>query len=155
MRQIALLSAAVLALTAAPALAADGGKKDPPSCAAISFRPVPQGTGTNGEFQAGTYKSRFGRMALISTLANGQPTGYWVTINGKMLTPLQGDLPKSVNSCLNSKNVKTPVEAAAPGCIGQRYRVVINNTTPQQKLFMLFTLDGDRWKLCQAGTAAG
>ena len=44
--------------------------KEPPSCAAIKFRAVPSGM-TDGEQDAGLYKSRFGRIELKATVKTG------------------------------------------------------------------------------------
>jgi hypothetical protein len=54
-------------------------------------------------------------------------------IDRKEPAPLNGDIPKSVY-----------------GCLGSRFRVAIDRSG-DQKLYMLFALQGDDWKLCQTG----
>jgi hypothetical protein len=49
--------------------------------------------------------------------------------------------------------MKTPPQAIGGTCNGSRFRVVIDSST-KQKLYMLFALQGDDWKLCEAGTKA-
>ena len=60
-----------------PALAATAAtkppaQKAPPACAAITFRPLPSGM-TDGEQQAGMYKSRHARLALHAQVKQGEP----------------------------------------------------------------------------------
>jgi hypothetical protein len=56
------------AATKAPAKAA-------PACAAITFRPLPPGM-SDGEQQAGMYKSRHGRLELRGEVKQGTPVDY-------------------------------------------------------------------------------
>lgn len=143
-----LACAALLALAvASPALAAD--KKKPPACAAVSFRPLAN-TANDGEMTAGHYRSRFGSIDLIGTIRGGLAS-YAVTVNNKPLNALKGDVPKSSYGCLNSKHIKTPPEKIAGACTGSRFRVAIDSSG-KEKMIMLFGLQGDDWKLCQAGT---
>ena len=91
--------------------------------------------------------------------ANAGPLGLAVTdfnnslktVNNKALQPLAGDIPKSTYPCLNSKHVKTPPQPIAGACNGSRFRVAIDSSS-KQKLVMLFALQGDDWKLCEAGS---
>lgn len=141
---VALYLAATLA--AAPALAAD---KKPPACAAISFRPLAN-TANDGEMTAGHYKSRFATIDVMGKIQGGKDS-YALRVNGQPVKPVN-DIPKASYGCLNSKHVKTPPQAIGGTCAGSRLRVVVDSA-PKQKLFMLFALQGDDWKLCEAGTA--
>lgn len=140
--------AAALACTvmAAPALAAD---KQPPACAAVSFRPLAN-TANDGEMTAGHYKSRFATIDVLARVEGGKDS-YHLRVNDQPVKPVS-DIPKASFGCLNSKHVKTPPQTIA-ACAGSRLRVVVDSAT-KQKLFMLFALQGDDWKLCEAGTAA-
>ena len=130
-----------------PAVAA----KHPPACAAVSFHPF-AGPLTAQPVTSGHYKSRFGSIDLMGAEENGQPN-YRVTVNGKPLTPLKGEIPKSAYACLNAKHIKTPPQPIQGSCDGSRFRVAIHSSGPH-KLVMLFALKGDDWMLCEAGTPA-
>jgi hypothetical protein len=67
-------------------------------------------------------------------------------VNRKEPAPLNGDIPKSAHGCLNSKHIKTPTESVHGGCLGSRFRVAIDRSG-YQKLYMLFALQGEDWKL--------
>jgi hypothetical protein len=147
MIRASLVCGAILAIAlAAPAHAAT---KKPPACAAVSFRPL-AGALNDGDQTAGHYRSRFGSIDLIGHVKGGQVT-YDLQVNNKPLTPLAGEVPKSSNSCLAAKHVKTPPQPIGGPCTGSRFRVVIDSSGAR-KLVMLFALQGDDWKLCQAGT---
>lgn len=140
------LSLAILtALTATPTLAAD---KKAPACAAISFRPLAN-VANDGEMTAGHYKSRFATIDVLGKVQGGKDS-YALRVNGQPVKPVT-DIPKASYGCLNSKHVKTPPQAIAGTCAGSRLRVVVDSAA-KQKLFMLFALQGDDWKLCEAGT---
>jgi hypothetical protein len=137
-----------LALIAA-ALPAQAADKKPPACAAVSFRPLVN-TANDGEMTAGHYKSRFATIDVMGKVQGGQDS-YALRVNNQPVKPV-GDIPKASYGCLNSKHVKTPPQAIAGTCKGSRLRVVVDSAA-KQKLFMLFALQGDDWKLCEAGTA--
>lgn len=139
----AALSLAVVA--ASPALAAE---KKAPACAAISFRPLAN-VANDGEMTAGHYKSRFATIDVLGKVQGGKDS-YALRVNGQPVKPVT-DIPKASYGCLNSKHVKTPPQAIAGTCAGSRLRVVVDSAA-KQKLFMLFALQGDDWKLCEAGT---
>jgi hypothetical protein len=142
LRTFAIATVAMLAATSASA--ADKS----PACAALSFHPVAMGL-PDGPQNAGLYRSRFIRIVLLAEVKGGQATNYSMEVNGKRPEPLKGALPAAVNACLNSKHVKTPVPAAGASCLGERFRVVVDNTG-KEKYAMLFGLQGDVWKLCSA-----
>lgn len=151
MLRIGSVAAAMLACTAATVVAATpttAQKKEPPSCAAISFRPIPAGM-PDGEQDAGLYKSRFARIEIKAQVRNGQPETYYMLLNGKKPAPVSGPLPKSVEPCLQAKHVKLPVKAQEGTCTGTRFRVVIDSSG-SQKLAMLFGLHGNEWRYCSA-----
>jgi hypothetical protein len=127
---------------------AEDGQKGPPACGAISFRPLGSGL-QEGTQDAGLYRSRFGKIVLRADVSGGQAKNYFVEVNGHRLEPLKGALPSALNGCLNSKHVKTPAPAAGASCLGERLRVVLDNTG-KEKYVMLFGLAGDVWKLCSA-----
>ncbi len=142
-----VLAAAAACLAAVQPAAAT--TKHPPACAAVSFHPF-AGPLTAQPVAAGHYRSRFGSIDLMGAEENGQPN-YRVTVNGKPLTPLKGEIPKSAYSCLKAKHIKTPPQPIQGSCDGSRFRVAIHSSGPH-KLVMLFALKGDDWMLCQAGT---
>ena len=72
------------AASAAAATKPPAAQKAPPSCAAISFRPVPSGM-ADGEQQAGMYKSRHARLELHAQVKQGEPVDYFVIAGGKRL----------------------------------------------------------------------
>ncbi len=151
MLRIGSVAAAMLAGTAVAVIAAapaTAQKKDPPACAAISFRPIPAGM-PDGEQDAGLYKSRFARIEIKAQVRNGQPETYYMLLNGKKPAPISGPLPKAVEPCLQAKHVKLPVKAQDGNCTGTRFRVVIDSSGPQ-KLAMLFGLHGNDWRYCSA-----
>lgn len=145
----ALCAAAALALLASgPALAAE---KAAPACGAVSFKPL-LNTANDGEMTAGHYKSRFATIDVLARIQGGQAS-YHLRVNNQPIKPLAGDIPKSTYKCLESKHIKTPPQPVGGICEGSRFRVAIDSTT-KQKLYMLFALKGDDWKLCEAGTAS-
>lgn len=148
MKTVAVALSLAAALAALPAQAAD---KKPPSCAAISFRPLAN-VANDGEMTAGHYRSRFATIDVIGRVQGGKDS-YALRVNGQPVKPV-ADIPKSAYGCLNSKHVKTPPQAIGGTCAGSRLRVVVDSAA-KQRLFMLFALQGDDWKLCEAGTPAG
>lgn len=142
----ALLPAALLAV----ALAAPAQAKEPPACAAISFRTIAAG-GPDGLQDAGLYKSRFGKIEVKTDVKGGQGTNYLMVVNGKTIegpaTP-----PKLSESCLKSKSVKVPfAKQAAGSCTGSRFRVVIDRSGGKA-VAAFFGLQGDDWAYCSATT---
>ncbi|WP_372397537.1 hypothetical protein ABMY26_26390 [Azospirillum sp. HJ39] len=144
-RIAACLLAVGFAMLATPALA-----KDPPSCAAISFRTLPAG-GPDGEQDAGLYKSRFGKIEVKADVKGGQATTYYMVLNGRKVdgpaTP-----PKMSDACLKSKHVKLPFARQAAGtCTGSRFRVVVDRSRGKP-VAAFFGLQGEDWAYCSATT---
>jgi hypothetical protein len=146
---LAALSGLLLAgFVAAPASAA--ARKEPPACAAVKFRPVPSGM-TDGEQDAGLYKSRFGKIELRAAVQSGEPQDYYLVVNGQKLSPVAGNLPKTAENCAREKKMPTPAKAAGKSCTGQRFNAVIAHNG-QQKVLMLYGLQDRQWAFCSAGT---
>ncbi len=141
---IVLLAAGGLAVASADA--AEG--KQPPACAAISFRALAGGA-PDGEQDAGLYKSRYVKIELKATVKGGAPETYYMLINGKRPDALAGGVPKSAEGCLKSKHVAVPVKAQGATCTGTRFRVAIERSG-DHKTAMLFGLQGNDWLFCSA-----
>lgn len=145
-----IAAAAALSLAAlAAALPASAADKKPPACGAVSFRPLAN-VANDGEMTAGHYKSRFATIDVMGKVQGGQDS-YSLRVNGQPLKPVT-EIPKSSYPCLKSKHIATPPQPIAGACKGTRLRVAIDSTA-KQKLYMLYALQGDDWKLCEAGTA--
>jgi hypothetical protein len=140
---------ALAALAAVAALDhAHAAAKEPPACAALTFRPVPSGL-TDGEQNAGLYKSRFGRIEVMATVHNGEPVNYFVEVNGKPPSAVKGALPASVAACAKAKRmgaIGTPPEH----CIGDKLAVLIDHTG-EQRYVLLYAHRGNEWHFCSAG----
>jgi hypothetical protein len=137
-----------------PALAATAAtkppiQKAPPACAAITFRPLPSGM-TDGEQQAGMYKSRHARLALHAQVKQGEPVDYFVMAGGKRLAAAPASVPEPAASCAAAKKMPAPGTPAA-SCTGQRFTIVVAHTG-NERLAMLYGLDGATWRFCNAGT---
>jgi hypothetical protein len=151
-RRNAILAAVVAAtgiaalLPASPALAQ---AKEPPACAAITFRPIPPGTG-DGEQEAGMYKSRFGRIVVKGVVKGGQVEGYFVTVNNAR-PAASATLPPSVAACAKSKKLPAP-GAAASACTGDGLRVLIDRS-PGKRYVLLYARQAGKWQMCSAGVA--
>jgi hypothetical protein len=144
----------VFALGVAPAAAAAATKpppaqKAPPACAAIAFRAVPSGM-TDGEQQAGMYRSRHARLELHAQIKQGEPVDYFVIAGGKRLAAAPASLPEAAASCAAAKKMPAP-GAPASSCTGQRFTVVIAHAG-KDRLALLYGLDGANWRFCSAGT---
>ncbi|WP_247893333.1 hypothetical protein [Azospirillum endophyticum] len=140
-----LLAGGFAALAASPAEA-----KDPPSCAAISFRSLPGGA-PDGEQDAGLYKSRFGKIEVKADVKGGQATNYYMVLNGKKVDG-PANPPKMSDSCLKSKHVKLPLAKQTQGtCTGSRFRVVVDRSSGKP-VAAFFGLQGEDWAYCSATT---
>ena len=145
---IGLAAAAALVM---PAFAAEKAPaKQPPTCSKIEFRPVAAGAQSEGEAEAGMYKSRFIRLEVMATMKGGQAQDYYVKANGKKLDPVSGALPEHAASCASQKKVPAPAQSAAATCTGERFAVVLDNAGGE-KLAMLYAKQGKQWSFCRAG----
>ena len=94
MRTVISLGAGVVVALAAfvPAATAKGPAKAPPACSAITFRSLAAGM-TDGEHEAGMYKSRYGRLELYGEVKQG---------------------PRSTITCSRAASASPPLPAASP-----------------------------------------
>jgi hypothetical protein len=143
------LALGVAAATAAAATKPPAPQKAPPTCQAIKFRPLPSGM-TDGEQQAGMYKSRYARLELRAQIKQGEPVDYFVTAGGKRLAAAPTSLPEAASSCAAAKKMPAP-GAPASSCTGQRFTLVIAHSG-KERLALLYGLDGANWRFCNAGT---
>jgi hypothetical protein len=123
--------------------------KEPPSCAAIKFRPVPSGM-TDGEQDAGLYKSRFGRIELKATVKTGEAQDYFLEVDGKQPAAAASP-PASLASCAQSKKLPAPAAAAGP-CTGDGFMAVVVHAG-KDRLVGLYGRQGKTWHFCRAGSA--
>jgi hypothetical protein len=143
------LALGVVAATATAATKPPPAQKAPPTCAAIAFRPVPSGM-TDGEQQAGMYKSRHAKLELHAQVKQGEAVDYFVIAEGKRLGAAPASLPEAAASCAAAKKMPGPGAPASP-CTGQRFTVVIAHAG-KDRLALLYGLDGSNWRFCSAGT---
>jgi len=145
------LLCALLALSAAAVFPASPARSasEPPSCASIAFRPLPSGA-TDGDQEAGLYKSRFGRIIVTGTVKGGQVQGYYVTVNDKR-PPDAGTLPPSVAACAAAKHLPAPGKPEA-SCVGDRLQVLVDHSSAK-RFVLLYARQSGKWGLCSAGTA--
>jgi hypothetical protein len=138
-----------LPAVAATAASKPPAQKAPPACAAITFRPLPSGM-TDGEQQAGMYKSRHARLALHAQVKQGEPVDYFVVAGGKRLAAGPASLPEAAVSCAAAKKMPAPGTPAST-CTGQRFTVIVAHVG-SERLAMLYALDGTAWRFCTAGS---
>lgn len=152
---LALGSFVVVGLALTPSAADAQAKKEPPSCAAISFRPLPPDT-TDGEQDAGMYRSRFGRIVVKGRVKGGQAETYFVTVNNAAPAAVSGSLPASVAECARAKRLPAPNPAGmgrpAETCRGDRFQVLVHHAD-NKRYVLLYALQSGTWTLCSAGTA--
>jgi len=150
-RTIAVGIGLALGLAALPGSAATKAPahKGPPPCGALTFHSVPSGM-TDGEQQAGTYRSRYGTLAVRATVKGGEPTDYYVVADGKRLGAAPASLPETATSCAEAKKMPKP-GAPASSCTGQRFTVVLAHSG-EQRLALLYGQDGGSWHFCSGGT---
>lgn len=152
---LALGSSLVVGLGLTPSAAHAQAKKEPPSCAAISFRPLPPDT-TDGELDAGMYRSRFGRIVVKGRVKGGQVETYFVTVNNTAPAAVSGNLPASVAECARAKRLPAPnlagIGKTAETCRGDRFQVLVNHAD-NKRYVLLYALQAGTWSLCSAGTA--
>ncbi|MFZ3237204.1 MAG: hypothetical protein WA184_17790 [Stellaceae bacterium] len=92
-------------------------EKGPPVCSALTFRAVASGA-SDGEQQAGYYRSRYGSLALHADVKQGQPTDYFVLADGKRLAAAPAALPDWAVNCAVAKKLPKPAAAGASPCTG-------------------------------------
>jgi hypothetical protein len=138
-----------MAALAASAAAKPPAEKVPPACAAIAFRALASGI-SDGDQQAGIYKSRHGTIELHAEVKQGQPVDYYVVADGKRLAAAPASLPDSAAACAVAKKMPKPAAAASP-CTGQRFKVVIAHAG-SERLALLYGLDSATWRFCTAGS---
>lgn len=143
---IVAVAALVAAMDVSPAWAQ---AKEPPSCAAISFRPVLPDA-TDGEHDAGVYKSRFGRIVVKGMVRGGRAESHYVTVNNNR-PGAAGTLPPSVAACAAEKKLPAPGQASEP-CNGERFQVLVNRAG-DRRYVLLYARQGSAWRLCSAGVA--
>jgi len=150
-RTLAVGFGLALSLPGVAAIAANKppAQKAPPACAAITFRPLPSGM-TDGEQQAGMYKSRHARLALHAQVKQGEPIDYFVIAGGKRLAAGPASLPEAATSCAAAKKMPPPGTPAS-SCTGQHFTVVVAHAG-NERLAMLYALDGSTWRFCTAGS---
>jgi hypothetical protein len=124
--------------------------KEPPSCSAITFRPLADGS-SDGEDEAGMYKSRFGRIVVNGSVKGGQAQNYYVTVNGTRPTAAAGNLPASVASCASAKKLPAPGKPVEP-CLGDRFQVLVSHADNKRHV-LFYGRQSGKWQLCSAGTA--
>ena len=144
-------AAAALAGIAAlcPVSEAYAQAKQPPACAAITFRPVAPGM-SDGEQEAGMYKSRFGTIFVKANVKAGQPDNYFVVVNNKKPEPIAAP-PASIAECAKAKKLPAPAKLAG-SCAGDGFRVLIDRAGGKRHL-VLDARQGRTWQACSVGTA--
>jgi hypothetical protein len=151
MRSAPVITAmATLMLVAAALDTARAADKEPPACAAITFRPVPSGL-SDGEQNAGLYKSRFGRIEVMATVKNGEAVDYFVNVNGKPPATIAGALPETIGACAKAKRLGA-VGNPPEHCLGDKLAVLIDHTSAQRYV-LLYAHRGSEWHFCSAGGA--
>ncbi len=118
------------------------------NCAAIAFHPVAQGA-SDGEQEAGYYKSRLGRIEVRASVRHGTPTRYYVALDGAVLGSVRGPLPPLVAACAKAKRLAPPVHTDGV-CVGDRLVVLIADADKHHYL-LLYARHGRAWHFCSAG----
>jgi hypothetical protein len=149
---ISICLGAVLAMTAVGAFAATKhpAEKGPPACAALTFRAVASGA-SDGDQQAGFYRSRYGTLALHANVKGGQATDYFVLADGKKLGAAPATMPDWAANCAAAKKMPKPAATGTSPCTGQRFRVVLAHDA-KDRLALLYGYDGSAWHYCSAGS---
>ena len=138
-----------LAVTGAFAATKHPVKKEPPACSALTFRAVASGA-SDGEQQAGYYRSRFGSLALHADVKGGQAADYFVLADGKRLGAAPAALPDWATSCAEKKQLPKPAATGTSPCNGQKFKVVLAHAG-NERLGLLYGYDGSAWHFCSAG----
>lgn len=149
MRTIISVGTGLAVVLTAAAVVAKGPGKAPPACSAITFRALAAGM-TDGDHEAGMYKSRYGRLELYGEVKQGAAADYYVATGGKRVAAASSNLPDVAVSCAAAKKMPKP-EAPASSCTGQRFRVLVAHAG-DQRLALLYGENGGSWHFCSAGT---
>jgi len=144
---LAITAAASGSFAAQKSAGQPNATKAAPACSALVFRPLPAGT-TDGEQVAGTYKSRFARLELSSTVQNGAPVNYYLAANGKRISG-GSQVTQAASNCATAKKMPKP-GAAQPSCTGERFTAVLAHTG-DKRVALLYAFNGGNWKFCDAG----
>lgn len=148
MRSLPIFGTAAVVMSLMAAVSSGSAAvKDPPTCAALTFRPVPAGS-KDGDQHVGLYKSRFGTIEVRATVESGEAKSYFVEVNGKRPT-LAGAWPRSVETCAKAKRlgaVGNPPQA----CIGDSVAVLIDHTETQRYV-LLYARHNGEWRFCSGG----
>ena len=145
-----ILAMAILVGGSVAGGASRAAEKEPPACAALTFRSVASGL-PDGNQNAGLYKSRFGRIEVVATVKSGEAVNYFVAVNGKPPAAVAGALPQSVIACAKAKRfgaIGNPPEH----CLGDRLAVLIDHTH-EQRFVLLYAHRAGEWRFCSAGGA--
>ena len=138
-------------LLALPAWSSQAAERLPPACAAIAFRPVPSGL-TDGEQDAGLYRSRFGRIEVKAMVKDGVAQRYFMEMDDKPLTPVAAaKLPRGVAGCAATKRLSAPVKGDE-ACLGDRLTVLITHNGTKRYM-LLYGHKAGAWHFCSAGTS--
>jgi hypothetical protein len=150
-RTISACAGLALGMMAVGAFAAPKhpAEKGPPACGALTFRAVASGA-SDGEQQAGFYRSRYGTLALHADVKGGQATDYFVLADGKRLGAAPASLPDWAANCAVAKKLPKPTAAGASPCTGERFKVVLAHAG-NERLGLLYGFDGSAWHFCSAG----
>ncbi len=105
---------------------------------------------SDGEQQAGFYRSRYGTLALHADVKGGQPADYFVLADGKRLAAAPAALPDWAVSCAAEKKLPKPAAAGTSPCTGQQFRVALAHVG-NERLALLYGFDGSTWHYCGAG----
>jgi hypothetical protein len=153
MRSAPVVVTALALMGAALACSGPGARaaaKEPPACAAITFRPVPSGL-SDGEQNAGLYKSRFGRIEVMATVKSGEAVNYFVEVNDKPPAKISGPLPASIAACAKAKRLGA-VGNPPEHCLGDKLAVLIEHSA-EQRYVLLYAHRAGEWHFCSAGGA--
>jgi len=118
------------------------------NCAAIAFHPVAPGT-SDGQQEAGYYKSRLGRIEVRASVKGGTATRYYVSLDGAVLASLRAPLPPLVAACAKAKGLSPPLHSDS-SCVGDRLVVMIADADGHHYL-LLYARHGHAWHFCSAG----
>lgn len=140
--------AAICLASSALAVPAVAAEKASSGCASIAFHPVPAGL-TDGEQEAGHYKSVFGRIEVKVLVKGGVAQSYFVEVNGKPLDRISGPLPPSVAVCAKLKGLAAPGRPLQP-CLADRLVVLIGHSA-ERRYIVLYGRTGGASRFCSAG----